>query len=240
MTAAPLLEARGLRRRFGGVVAVDDVDFHVHANEVVGVIGPNGSGKTTLFNLLSGFVRPMRGTISWEGADITRLAAHRRARAGLVRTFQESMVFPGLTVRENVELAVSAAHIGPGPKHHASAAELLEYVSIGHVADSLAADLSWGQTRLLGISLALALQPRLLLLDEPFAGHSPVAADDVSAIIRRLRQDGYALCVIDHEMSFLLPICERLVVLVNGTTLADGHPSDVIELPEVRAAYLGL
>jgi ABC-type branched-subunit amino acid transport system ATPase component len=118
--------------------------------------------------------------------------------------------------------------------------DLLEYVGVGHVVDSLAADLSWGQTRLLGIALALALRPRVLLLDEPFAGLSPVAAEDVSAIIQRLRSDGHSLCVIDHEMSFLLPICDRLVVLVNGTTLADGPPNEIIERHEVRAAYLGL
>lgn len=237
-TVAPLLEASGLTRRFGGVVAVDGVDFRVLPNEVVGIIGPNGSGKTTLFNLLSGFLRPASGSISWEGADVTMAPAHARARRGLVRTFQESMVFPGLTVRENVEMAVRAAALSG---HEPTAIdELLAYVRIGHVVDSLAADLSWGQTRLLGIALALALRPRVLLLDEPFAGLSPVAAEDVSAIIRRLRADGYSLCVIDHEMSFLLPICDRLVVLVNGATLADGRPDEVIERHDVRAAYLGM
>ncbi|MDQ1425560.1 MAG: branched-chain amino acid transport system ATP-binding protein, partial [Acidimicrobiaceae bacterium] len=206
--------------------------------EVVGIIGPNGSGKTTLFNLLSGFLRPRSGSIRWEGQDVTKAPAHVRARRGLVRTFQESMVFPGLTVRENLEMAVRAAHLnGQSPQ---SVGELLDYVRIGHVVDSLAADLSWGQTRLLGIALALALRPKVLLLDEPFAGLSPVAAEDVSVIIRRLRSDGYSLCVIDHEMTFLLPICDRLVVLANGTTLADGPPGDVIERPDVRAAYLGI
>ena len=237
-SAPPLLEARGLRRRFGGVVAVDNVDVRIGANEVVGIIGPNGSGKTTLFNLLSGFLRPMSGAITWDGADITKAPAHRRAHRGLVRTFQESMVFPGLTVRENVERGIDAARLSS--RQPPTADELLEYVRITRLADSLAADLSWGQTRLLGISVALAVQPRLLLLDEPFAGLSPAAADDVSIIINRLRADGYALCVIDHELTFLLPICDRLMVLVNGAVLADGHPTDVIARPDVRTAYLGL
>lgn len=238
MTASTLLEARGLTRRFGGIVAVDGVDLHIRENEVVGIIGPNGSGKTTLFNLLSGFLRTRRGAIFWSGSDITRVTAHRRARRGLVRSFQESMVFPGLTVSENVEIAVQeAAPMGHVPW---AADELLHYVGIRHVNDSLAADLSWGQTRLLGIALALALRPKLLLLDEPFAGLSPSAAEDVSAIITQLRRDGYTLCVIDHEMTFLLPICDRLVVLVNGAVLADGRPSEVIERDDVRAAYLGL
>jgi len=236
--STPILEATGLTKRFGGVLAVDAVDFRVLPNEVVGIIGPNGSGKTTLFNLLSGFLRPASGTIRWEGRDVTKAAPHNRARAGLVRTFQESMVFPGLTVRENLAMAIRAAELAG--RQGQAADDLAEYVRITHVLDSIAQDLSWGQTRLLGIALALAMNPSVLLLDEPFAGLSPVAAEDVSAIIRRLRVDGFSLCVIDHEMSFLLPICDRLVVLVNGATLADGDPQEIIDRHEVRAAYLGL
>ncbi|MCU1360060.1 MAG: transporter related protein [Ilumatobacteraceae bacterium] len=237
--AAPLLEATGLRRHFGGVAAVDGVDFRVHAREVVGIIGPNGSGKTTLFNLLSGFIRPDSGTIRWLGRDISREPAHRRAKHGLVRTFQDSMVFPGLTVLENVDVAIRAS-VQRDAASSIEADELLAYVGIAHVVDLLANDLSWGQSRLLGIAMTLALRPRVLLLDEPFAGLSPVAAEEISSIVNRLRADGYSLCVIDHEMSFLLPICDRLVVLVAGSTLADGPPSEIIARHEVRAAYLGM
>ncbi|MGE0136886.1 MAG: ABC transporter ATP-binding protein [Ilumatobacteraceae bacterium] len=235
--AAPVLVANGLSRRFGGVVAVADVSFEVRRNEVVGIIGPNGSGKTTLFNLLSGFLRPRTGTVTWNGRDITGMAPHRRARLGLVRTFQQAMVFPRLDVRENAALALRA---GRAVERFATPEDLVEYVDLGHVLANRAGDLSWGQTRLLGIALALAASPQVLLLDEPFAGLSPVAADDVSAIVRKLKGDGYSLAVIDHELSHLLPICDRLVVLANGVELASGNPSEVVERADVRTAYLGL
>ena len=140
--STPILEATGLTKRFGGVLAVDAVDFRVLPNEVVGIIGPNGSGKTTLFNLLSGFLRPASGTIRWEGRDVTKAAPHNRARAGLVRTFQESMVFPGLTVRENLAMAIRAAELAG--RQGQAADDLAEYVRITHVLDSIAQDLSWG------------------------------------------------------------------------------------------------
>jgi ABC-type branched-subunit amino acid transport system ATPase component len=234
---APLLEATGLKKRYGGVLAVNGVDLTVVPNEVVGIIGPNGSGKTTLFNLISGFARPTAGRIRWRGQDVTRKQAHVRARMGLVRTFQEMMVFPGLTVRENAQTAL---RISGSRAAFGSAEDLAAYVGIAHVLDHLASDLSWGQTRLLGIAMAIAVKPELLLLDEPFAGLSPVAAEEISNIIKRLKADGYSLCVIDHEMSYLLPICDRLVVLVNGAKIAEGDPHEIIQHHTVREAYLGM
>jgi branched-chain amino acid transport system ATP-binding protein len=234
--SAVLLEAQRVTRRFGGIVALDGVDFQISANEVVGIIGPNGSGKTTLFNVLSGFIKPNSGTLSWLGRDVTRKGAHHLAQSGLVRTFQETMLFPGLTVRENVEMAIRLANDGDTDPVET----ILEFVNLSHVIDLLAGELSWGQSRLLGIALALTIKPKALLLDEPFAGLSPAAAEDLTVVIRRIRESGYSVGVIDHEMSFLLPVCDRLVVLVNGKAIADGPPLEVIELAAVRSAYLGV
>jgi ABC-type branched-subunit amino acid transport system ATPase component len=233
----PLLEGVGLRRRFGGVCALDGVDITIRAREVTGVIGPNGSGKTTLFDVLSGFTRPQGGSVRWAGHDVTRARPHERARLGLVRTFQHSMVFPGLTVEENLRHAANAARsrsLTPTDPDH-----LLEQTRLGHVGRALASDVSWGETRLLGIAMALVLRPSLLLLDEPFAGLSPAAAEAMGALLLGLRADGVGACIIDHEMSFLLPICQNLVVLVAGVKIAQGQPADVIERADVRAAYLG-
>lgn len=238
MSATALLEGRGLRRRFGGVVALDGVDISLSGDEIVGIIGPNGSGKTTLFNVLSGFHDPSDGTVRWQGEDITRVSSHARARKGLVRTFQEAMVFPGMSVRENFETALCVRHL-IGPTVYDVEA-LASYVQLDHVIDTLAGQLSWGQTRLLGIGLALAMEPTLLLLDEPFAGLSPVAAEQIGLILRKLKASGIAMAIIDHEMTYLLPVVDRLIVLVNGRKLAEGTPDEVIALAEVRKAYLGL
>ena len=238
MSTDLLLDASGLRKVYGGVTAVSGLDLQVRANEVVGIIGPNGSGKTTLFNILSGFIKPNSGAVTWLGHDISRAPAHRRSQLGLVRTFQQAMTFDDLTVRGNVEMAVLVGLHSSGPDLEVD--DLLRYVALEHVADNLAGSLSWGQSRLLGIALAMAVKPRLLMLDEPFAGLSLVAAEDLAKIVRRLAADGYALCIIDHEMGHLLPLCTRLVVLVNGAVLADGAPADVIEDPAVQAAYLGM
>lgn len=238
MASTALLEGTGLRRRFGGVVALDGVDIALSDDEIVGIIGPNGSGKTTLFNLLSGFHDPSEGHVLWQGEDITRAPSHARARKGLVRTFQEAMVFPGMSVRENLETALCVRRLS-GPVTN-DANGLATYVQLDHVIDTLAGQLSWGQTRLLGLGLALAMEPTMLLLDEPFAGLSPVAAEQISHILRKLKSSGIAMAIIDHEMTYLLPVIDRLIVLVNGRKLAEGTPDEVIALAEVREAYLGL
>lgn len=232
------LTADGLIKRFGGVTALAGVSLQISANEVVGIIGPNGSGKTTLFNLLTGFLRPDAGSVTWSGNDVTREPAHRRARRGLVRTFQETMLLPGLTVEENADLALQLArHRSP---EFGSAADMLDYVGLTSAAQVLGADLSWGEARLLGIGMTLALRPDLLLLDEPFAGLSTVAAQRLSSLVTRLRAAGRSLCIVDHKVAHLMPLCDRVIVLVNGTVIAAGTPADIVQSAEVRAAYLGI
>ena len=233
-----LLTAEGLVKRFGGVTALGGVSVHVATNEVLGIIGPNGSGKTTLFNVLTGFLRPDRGSVLWAGADVTSVPAHRRARQGLVRTFQETMLLPGLTVGENAELALRTAR--QSEPEFATAAELLDYVGLAPAAWVMGADLSWGEARLLGIGMTLALRPDLLLLDEPFAGLSAVAVERLSALVTRLRAAGKSLCIVDHKVAHLMPLCDRVIVMVNGSIIANGTPKEIVASPEVRSAYLGM
>lgn len=232
-----LLVAEGLTKRFGGVVAVDSIDVSVTRGDIVGIMGPNGSGKTTLLNLLTGFLRADSGTIMWRGNEIVHDSAQNRARKGMVRTFQQAMVMPGLTVRENIAAAIVAANLSH--RVPTSPDTVIEYLGLTEAQHTLAGDLSWGDTRLLGIGLALTLSPDLLLMDEPFAGLSIDAAEKVSSLVLQLKADGHSLCIVDHKVAHLLPLCDRLMVLVNGVVLANGLPKDVVESNEVQAAYLG-
>ncbi|WP_218146366.1 ABC transporter ATP-binding protein [Geodermatophilus ruber] len=236
---AARLEARGVHVRFAGVHALDDVHLAVEQGEIVGLIGPNGAGKTTLVNALSGFQRPTTGHVLLDGADITRWAAHRRARAGVARTFQSVRAFRGLTVRENVEAAArSAGAAGRGAA--ALTGEVLDLVGLGPSAGSVASALSYGQERRLGIARALAGRPRILLLDEPAAGLNEQESDELLEILRGIRADhGCGLLVIEHDMRLIMRLCDRLHVLDYGRTLAAGLPAEVARDARVREAYLG-
>jgi branched-chain amino acid transport system ATP-binding protein len=234
----PELETRGLSKAFGGVHALEEVDFVARSGEITGLIGPNGSGKSTLFNVATGFFRPTAGSVHWDGREITRVPAHKRAGLGVVRTFQERMVFGGTTVEENLRFALIRAGV-----HRPEPARLRAGVeSVGLPLSCLtqhSADLSWGQIRLLGVALALILEPRMLLLDEPFAGLNARIAKELAEILLRLRSEGVGLVVVEHDMELLLPLCDRVVVLARGRKIADGSSASVIEQPEVRAAYFG-
>jgi branched-chain amino acid transport system ATP-binding protein len=234
----PLLRTGGLLKQFAGIRALGPVDFHAHPGEVVGIIGPNGSGKTTFFNVVTGFLNPTEGRVYWNGQDVTALAAHRRARLGLVRTFQEKMVFPGTSVRENLHLALIQR--GSASLEDNAVRAAIAYVGLPEsTIEQQAGDLSWGQCRLLGMALGLVLKPRLLLLDEPFAGLNRIAAEQVTGMLRRLKQDGIGAVIVEHEMALLLPLCDRVVVFAGGEILAEGSSEEILKREDVRAAYFG-
>jgi branched-chain amino acid transport system ATP-binding protein len=206
--------------------------------EVVGLIGPNGAGKSTLVNVLSGFDRPTHGRVLLEGRDVTRWPAHRRGRHGLARTFQHSHAFRGLSVRENVE--VSALGVGVSGRQAARRAdELLELLGLAEYADRPASDLSHGDERRLGVARALATDPRYVLLDEPAAGLSEAEVPRFATAVRAVRDRGAGVLLVDHNVALVLEVCERIHVLDQGATLAEGTPGEIRAHMGVAAAYLG-
>ena len=231
-----VLEVAELRRAFGGIQAVDGVTFDVQPQEIVGIIGPNGSGKSTLFNLVTGMYRPDGGAIRLLGQDISRMAPHRIARAGLGRTFQIPGLFVNMTVRQN--LLTAAVH-GDWKAAPERAAEVLEQLDITHVADDLAGSLSGGQQRLLEFGRVLMQDPRLILLDEVTAGVHPRLREIILGAIRRLRDDGRTFVVIEHDMELVRTICERVIVMDAGQIVAQGPFDEVANDPHVVEAYPG-
>jgi branched-chain amino acid transport system ATP-binding protein len=221
------------------VHALRDVTLELRRNEVVGLIGPNGAGKTTLVNVMSGFDRPTEGTIELEDRDVTRWSPHRRGRAGLARTFQHSHSFGNLSVRENVE--VSALGAGASRRHaRLRAGELLDLLGLAGYARAPASALAHGDERKLEVARALAIEPRFVLLDEPAAGLPEAEIPDFTAVIRSVRDErGAGVLLIDHNMALVLAVCDRIHVLDQGTTLAEGTPDDVRVNLDVAAAYLG-
>ena len=233
------LRASAVSRSFAGVQALSEVTLEVHRNEVVGLIGPNGAGKSTLVNVLSGFDRPDAGAVELEGRAITRWSPHRRGRAGLARTFQHSHAFRSLSVRENVEVA--AIGVGAAPREaRARATELLELMGLDRFAEIDAAALAHGDERRLGVARALATQPRFVLMDEPAAGLPEAEVPAFAAAVRSVRDDHDAgVLLIDHNMALVMEVCDRVQVLDQGTTLAEGTPAEIRANLDVGAAYLG-
>jgi branched-chain amino acid transport system ATP-binding protein len=251
--ADALLSVQNLSRRFGGLLANDDISFDVPAGMLFALIGPNGAGKTTLFNMISGVLAPTAGRIRFDGADITGLPPHRIAGRGLIRTFQLVQLFRDLTVAENVEVGFHGmTRGGPGAailrlgwmrtqeaRVRRDARELLAFVGLGKVADANASELPYGQQRLLEVARALAAGPRLLLLDEPAAGLNAQETEALADTIRRIRDRGITVLLIEHDMSLVMRIAERIVVLDFGRRIAEGTPDEVKAHPDVIAAYLG-
>ncbi len=233
-----VLAADGLVKRFGGLTAVDEVDLRIDAGEIHGLIGPNGSGKTTIINLVSGVYGLTGGALRLDDHDIARVARHRRARLGIARTFQGIRLFETMTVQANVE--VGARH-GRRRREGArpTATEALALVGMADRADLTASALPYGDQRMVEIARAVALDPRLLLLDEPVAGMAPEETERVGTVIRRLSAAGVAVLLVEHEMAFVLGVCHQVSVLNFGRRIAVGRPEEIRTDPEVVRAYLG-
>ena len=245
-----ILSLHGVTRTFGGVVAVNDASFSVQAGTIHGLIGPNGAGKTTMFSLITGFYRPTQGRIKLDGEDVTDLSTSARARKGLVRTFQGTVLFPEQTVAENIGNGLLAT--GPHrwfdwfaephqarQEREARVAEILEFTRLTDLRDALARDLSHGQQRVLGIAIALAARPRVLLLDEPFTGMTASEKDRLAQMLGRVRDQGTTIVLVEHDMRSVMRLCDRITVLNFGRVLTEGSPEEVRRHPEVMAAYLG-
>ncbi len=248
-----MLQVDRVTKNFGGLAAVNTVDMAVQRGELVGLIGPNGAGKTTFFNLVTGYLKPSSGIVTFEGKDVTGKRPHTVAARGMIRSFQQDNVFADFTVLQNVRLA---CHLNSGinfwqtvfrtrssrrneNRIEAKAEEILEVVGIRHLAELTAGSLPHGHKRMLGIAVALACEPKLLLLDEPLAGMNTAEVDETIALVRRLWEGGLTVLLIEHNMRAAMSLCQRFVVLSFGKKIAEGTPDEIRNDPDVIKAYLG-
>ncbi len=244
-----LLSVEGASRHFGSLIAVNNVTLNVEPGELRAVIGPNGAGKTTFFNLISGFFPPTSGRIVFDGKDITAMPADQRVAMGMARTFQITEIFPELTVRDNLRIPVElAAGLRlsmwlPKSKAAAISARIEELMELGGLAgkgDRMVGELPHGDQRATEIMMSLALNPRLLLLDEPTAGMGDQETYDITRLIRKLHQDQkLTIVLIEHDMRVIFHLADRIMVLAEGAILAEGTPDDIAKSEKVQAAYLG-
>ena len=234
-----MLEAAGLAKRYGGRVIVDDVALEVGAGEVVGLLGPNGAGKTTCFYIIVGLIGADAGSVRLDGVDITDLPMHARAQLGLGYLPQEASVFRGLSVADNVRAIVQTRPRQTRAMVERRTLSLLEQFNIAHLAEQRATSLSGGERRRLEIARALASEPRVMLLDEPFAGIDPIAVGDIRDLVRHLTDRGIGVLITDHNVRETLGICERAYIISGGSVIANGEPQAILADPTVRKVYLG-
>jgi branched-chain amino acid transport system ATP-binding protein len=239
LSTAPLLEVQQIDKRFGGLHAVKAISLQVRQGDILGILGPNGAGKTTLYNLLTGFINPDGGDVLLDGQSIVGMAPHRIVGLGLARTFQLCRPFVGLTVLENVLVGSLGPRV-PKVDLQARALELLEMVGLAGKADSLAELLSYGDQRRLEIARALATEPRILLLDEPFAGLGSGEIASLSAVIRKLhQQQGLTILLIEHKLREFMQLVSQVVAIDFGAVIATGTPDAIVKNPKVIEAYIG-
>jgi len=248
-----LLEVKGVSKYFGGLAALSEFDMEVSEGEIRGLIGPNGSGKTTLYNVISGVYRPTTGTIVYQGEDITHLPPSIIAKMGLVRTFQQTALFMDFTVLQNISVGRhlhagesvfgvmgSTPHTRQVEKEALKKAEkIVDFMELTHIKDELAVNLPHGYMRALGVSVALAAEPKLLMLDEPVTGMNPTEKAHMLSIIKKIREEGITVLVVEHDMRTVMGLCDYITVLNFGRKLAEGTPKEVQSNEEVIEAYLG-
>ena len=253
-TGARVLEVDAVTLKFGGLTALEDVSFHIDEGEILGLIGPNGAGKTTCFNAVTGVYRVTSGDIRFNGDSLTGMKRHKITRKGVARTFQNIRLFKTMTALENVLVGADAKHstglisaLFRLPRHrteeqqgHERAMELLRFMGIHRHADELAANLSYGDQRRLEIARAMATEPKLICLDEPAAGFNPAEKVKLMGLIKKVRDQGYTVLLIEHDMKLVMGVTDRIVVLEFGRKIAEGKPAEIRDNPAVIAAYLGV